>query len=381
MLLVGLSAAHAVDRRPAINLAWEWGAVGLAYLLVRNLPRTRGESAALAGAWSRRRWPSRSTGSTRSPSSCPLMRARYLSHRARVAPDGRDRARARRRRRSSSSGCSPRTSRGRPSRWPTRWPASWSARSSLALAVGWENLRRPRGRGAARLGALALARRPGPGHAGLPDPDQEPERLPRPGSSALAVLAWRERRRVRPRTLALAGVGGAGRRRRRWWPRGWRRASSTARSSPSRPSRCGIRWEYWVGAWRVINESPRAFWSGSGRGTSPRPYLRHKLPEASEEIHDPHNLVLEVWATAGRLGRARPVWRRSGWRSGTCSARPRAPPTGATSRPTRPCPRDEPGAPPRRSGWLLACAGGGWLAGARRWAAQPRSRATSSSAG
>ena len=40
----------AADRRPAINLAWEWGAIGLAYFLVRNLPRTRGESATLAGA-------------------------------------------------------------------------------------------------------------------------------------------------------------------------------------------------------------------------------------------------------------------------------------------------------------------------------------------
>ncbi|HKM53016.1 MAG TPA: O-antigen ligase domain-containing protein, partial [Isosphaeraceae bacterium] len=28
-------------------------------------------------------------------------------------------------------------------------------------------------------------------------------------------------------------------------------------------------------------------------------YLLHKLPEASEEIQDPHNLLLDVWATAG----------------------------------------------------------------------------------
>src|SRR4051812_6000241 len=50
MLLVGLSAGHAVGRRVAINLAWEWAAVGLAYLLVRNLPRKRVESSILAAA-------------------------------------------------------------------------------------------------------------------------------------------------------------------------------------------------------------------------------------------------------------------------------------------------------------------------------------------
>ena len=49
MTLVARSAWHAVDRRPAINMAWEWIALGLAYLLVRNLPRTRNESSTLAG--------------------------------------------------------------------------------------------------------------------------------------------------------------------------------------------------------------------------------------------------------------------------------------------------------------------------------------------
>ena len=48
MILVARSAWHAVDRRPAINIAWEWIALGLAYLLIRNLPRTRNESSALA---------------------------------------------------------------------------------------------------------------------------------------------------------------------------------------------------------------------------------------------------------------------------------------------------------------------------------------------
>ena len=41
------------------------------------------------------------------------------------------------------------------------------------------------------------------------------------------------------------------------------------------------------------------FWSGVGPGNFRAAYLRYKLPESSEEILDPHNLFLEVWATAG----------------------------------------------------------------------------------
>ncbi len=39
IILVAVSASHAIDRRPAINLAWEWVALGIVYLLLRNLPR------------------------------------------------------------------------------------------------------------------------------------------------------------------------------------------------------------------------------------------------------------------------------------------------------------------------------------------------------
>ncbi len=46
--LVAISARRGVDWRIAINLAWEWVAIGMAYLLFRNLPRSRAESSALA---------------------------------------------------------------------------------------------------------------------------------------------------------------------------------------------------------------------------------------------------------------------------------------------------------------------------------------------
>ena len=79
--LVGLSSLHAIARRPAINLAWEWAAVGLVYFLFRNLPRTRGESAVLAGALLATAVAVSVYGLYQVVVELPMMRARYLSHR------------------------------------------------------------------------------------------------------------------------------------------------------------------------------------------------------------------------------------------------------------------------------------------------------------
>ncbi|HMB06013.1 MAG TPA: O-antigen ligase domain-containing protein, partial [Isosphaeraceae bacterium] len=49
-LIVGSSAGRGLDRRVAISLAWEWGGLCFAYVMARNLPRTRAESTVLAGA-------------------------------------------------------------------------------------------------------------------------------------------------------------------------------------------------------------------------------------------------------------------------------------------------------------------------------------------
>ena len=45
--------------------------------------------------------------------------------------------------------------------------------------------------------------------------------------------------------------------------------------------------------------SAPTFWWGVGPGNFAGPYVKYKLPEASEEILDPHNLLLEVWTTGG----------------------------------------------------------------------------------
>ena len=119
------------------------------------------------------------------------------------------------------------------------------------------------------------------------------------------------------------------------------------------------RQQYWIGAWGVITESPRAFWLGHGPGNFGGPYLRHKLPEASEDIIDPHNLILDVWASAGARAAlalvaalALAFWNLLG----PAALGPTQPPE-----PESAFPDDDPAPPPRRAGWLLACAGGGWL--------------------
>jgi len=56
------------------------------------------------------------------------------------------------------------------------------------------------------------------------------------------------------------------------------------------------RTQYWRATARMIGDHP---WLGVGPGNFQDFYTRYKLPEASEEVADPHNFLLEVAATAG----------------------------------------------------------------------------------
>ncbi|MCX7428470.1 MAG: O-antigen ligase family protein [Planctomycetia bacterium] len=58
----------------------------------------------------------------------------------------------------------------------------------------------------------------------------------------------------------------------------------------------GYRVQYWQSTVAMIEDHPIM---GCGPGHFQDAYPRYKLPEASEEIADPHNFLLEVWATAG----------------------------------------------------------------------------------
>ncbi|MHB8899182.1 MAG: O-antigen ligase family protein [Thermoguttaceae bacterium] len=62
------------------------------------------------------------------------------------------------------------------------------------------------------------------------------------------------------------------------------------------PKSLGYRVQYWRATAEMIREAPLL---GCGPGNYQHRYTAYKLPEASEEITDPHNFLLEIWATAG----------------------------------------------------------------------------------
>ncbi len=61
------------------------------------------------------------------------------------------------------------------------------------------------------------------------------------------------------------------------------------------------RMQYWQATSRLVVAHP---WLGVGPGNFRQHYLKYKLPEASEEIADPHNLFLDVAATGGLVSLA-----------------------------------------------------------------------------
>ncbi len=58
----------------------------------------------------------------------------------------------------------------------------------------------------------------------------------------------------------------------------------------------GYRLQYWQSSLAMIADHP---WLGVGPGQFQNAYTAYMLPTASEEIADPHNFLIEVWATAG----------------------------------------------------------------------------------
>ncbi|WP_459554603.1 O-antigen ligase family protein [Lacunimicrobium album] len=57
------------------------------------------------------------------------------------------------------------------------------------------------------------------------------------------------------------------------------------------------RFEYWDATWSMIQDSLLLGHLGNFR----QEYLRYKLPASSEEISDPHNLLIDAWANGGLL--------------------------------------------------------------------------------
>ncbi len=67
------------------------------------------------------------------------------------------------------------------------------------------------------------------------------------------------------------------------------------------PKSLVYRLQYWQATSRLVADH---VWLGVGPGNFRQHYLKYKLPEASEEIADPHNLFFDVAATGGAISLA-----------------------------------------------------------------------------
>ena len=365
--LVGVSAGHAVDRRLGDQPGLGVGRVrGRLPVLVRNLPRTRGESVALlggAGGDGRGGRGLRALPGRRRAARDPAQVPDRPGVPGRGAAGRRDRARDGRAGPVSRTGSSARTSR----------ISTFALANSLAgflvgplvvmLAVRLGQPDPPRRARARGSGRSCWPLPPIAGGARLPDPDQEPERVHRPGGrAARAGLAGAAR--VRARTLWRRGgggglvVGGAGR---RGAGDGPARPAGADRVGQVVPLPAGVLGRGLAGDQRVAAGVLAGLRAGElsrrrTSGTSSRRRARRsptRTTSCSKSGRRPASGRSSRWASRWSSGSATRSCRR---RASTGRTRRRPPPVvelaGAT----------DPSAPPESPGWLLACAGGGWLA-------------------
>ncbi len=59
-----------------------------------------------------------------------------------------------------------------------------------------------------------------------------------------------------------------------------------------------FRLQYWFASLQMIGDYPLL---GCGPGNFQEYYMQYKVPAATETVADPHNWILEIWATAGTL--------------------------------------------------------------------------------
>jgi O-antigen ligase len=362
-LLVGLSAREAAERRIAFNLAWQWVGVAIAFFLLRTLPRTRRETAALAGVFVATAVAVAAYGLYQVGKEYPEQHRRYLAEPNRYLADrGID---------PNSPARKVFEDRLLGSNEPM---ATFALANSLAgflvgpaaiaLAVALENALRRDGRGpkivpltTAALPLLLLLvclllTKSRSAYLGL--------------GVALAIIAWRLSSEVPPKAIRMAGaVLAAGLALMVVLAAAAGHLDRQVLTQSTKSLR--YRTEYWRGTWEVIRQENGTWLSGLGPGNFAGPYLKHKLPESSEEIKDPHNMVLDVWVTAGlpavglllsALGLAlRDIFARN--HAGVAGLS-EAEDSAESDRSAAAMPRGA--APPRQPIWLLAFAGvGGWL--------------------
>ncbi len=318
VLLVGLSTSEALDRRLAINLSWHWGGVAIAFVLLRQLPRTVMESRAVAAALCATAVAVSTYGLYQSEFELESLRRQFVENPQAVMQAAGVVAEP------GSSEYQQFENRLLRSTEPF---ATFGLANSLAgyivgpLVIGLGLL----------LSSFAIGKQSGP-QSDL----NAPKRLwwarllamiPI-GIVGLTLMLTKSRSAFGAFCIGLlllglwlgpkiklkvalivglavlvliVGVGGA------LYLRGDLDREVFTQTTLS----LNYRIQYWEGTWRtLVGEDhlldqyglERPWLTGFGPGNFRAPYRRHKLVTSSEDIADPHNLVLEVWSTAGILG-------------------------------------------------------------------------------
>jgi hypothetical protein len=87
-----------------------------------------------------------------------------------------------------------------------------------------------------------------------------------------------------------------------------------------------FRWYYWVGAAKAMHSSLRLFFLGTGWSNFGRYYLQFRLPQAPEEVKDPHCMVVRFFVELGVVGGLlMAAWLLRLWWELTQEMRPTAP--------------------------------------------------------
>jgi len=293
-----ISGCFAVEHaapRAAINATWQWVVVGLAFFLLRQLIHTRGEARALVVAMVALCVVESATGLHQYAISFPAMRRQYAEDPESMlreagqplAPGSAERQRFE-------------------NRLMSREPlGTFALANSLAgLLVPWLVLAVAvvafRGRG---WRGMAKWRRPAAGIA-TAMPLAAVLILTKSRSAYLATVAG---------LLAFAAAGlfkrpsHRAKRRSVAWAAGlvaivalvaaaWLAGGLDRQVLSEAPKSLSYRLEYWQSTLTMIRDQP---WFGVGPGQFQDRYTRYKLPQASEEIADPHNFLLEIAATSG----------------------------------------------------------------------------------
>jgi len=89
-------------------------------------------------------------------------------------------------------------------------------------------------------------------------------------------------------SLAIGGLAAAG-------------MHETSKGKVAPGESVGLRIGYWNATWKMIREYP---WIGVGPGNFGRHYPAYMSEADYEEVQNPHNLLLELWATCGVFGMA-----------------------------------------------------------------------------